>query len=798
MNTENRKEKYNQDEILNTEVIIRYLTFYKFFIISILFFLFAAFLFLRYADFKYESNARIEIIDDAMDSEMALPTAMTIFNRSMINLENEIGVLSSTKLHNIVSKKLNSNVEFFTLGNIKNTQNHLSDWFDNYDFKLLIDTDTITQAVKYELYFDNNLLKISEFDKSNDFIRSYDFKGYSTKNQTHDLPFDLDVRDDSYKIEGLKKSIVIKPFDFIVDSFLKNVKVSETSKDSDQLNLSLRHSNPKIANEYLNTLIFEFDNDGILDRRLVYKRTIDFVDSRFDLLNEQLETIELKKKEFKEINNLLNIELDAQLNINQKSIYNSEIFKTNAQLDLSNYLLRTLKENKNDYLPVNIGIENENINSLIAAHNLILREKDRFLITAGENNYTVSNFNKQISNSKQNIIQSLHLYVENLDIKLSNLASKETEFENSYKNMPENEKILRSINRELEIKESLFLLLLQKREEAAINFAVIKPSIKIIDSAKNTYYPVFPIPIMVYLGSVLLGIFIPLVVLFIKFTFDTKIHTRQHLSEYVPDIPILGEIPYIADIKAISNIFSERSILDEAFRMMAANIRFMLLDKNKLSGQSFVVTSSIKGEGKTIISFNLAKTLASQDENKKVILVGSDLRNPQIHSILGIDKKRKGLSDYLYKGKKSNLDDYIFNHQINNISFDILMSGSIPPNPSTLISSENFKNLISDLKLKYDKVIIDSAPCLLVSDTFSLSNLVDCTIYAVRSNMSTKKLAEFINECNKEEKLKNMSLVLNSVGSSQAYGYKYGYQYGYNYGYKYGYNYGYSFQEEDK
>ena len=131
---------------------------------------------------------------------------------------------------------------------------------------------------------------------------------------------------------------------------MKNVKVSETSKDSDQLNLSLRHSNPKIANEYLNTLIFEFDNDGILDRRLVYKRTIDFVDSRFDLLNEQLEAIELKKKEFKEINNLLNIELDAQLNINQKSIYNSEIFKANAQLDLSNYLLRTLKENKNDYL----------------------------------------------------------------------------------------------------------------------------------------------------------------------------------------------------------------------------------------------------------------------------------------------------------------------------------------------------------------------------------------------------------------------------------------------------------------
>ena len=126
------------------------------------------------------------------------------------------------------------------------------------------------------------------------------------------------------------------------------------------------------------------------------------------------------------------------------------------------------------------------------------------------------------------------------------------------------------------------------------------------------------------------------------------------------------------------------------------------------------------------------------------------------------------------------------------------MSGTIPPNPSSLISSSQFKDLINDLKSKYDHVIIDSAPCLLVSDTFSFSDLVDCTIYAVRSNLTTIKLAEFINECNNENKLKNMSLVLNCVGSSQGYGYKYGYQYGYNYGYKYSYNYGYTFKEEDK
>lgn len=786
----------NEQNIINVKYVMRYLSFYRYFIASVLMTLILAFFYLRYADFKYESTARIEIIDDAMDSEMALPTAMTIFNRSMINLQNEMGVLSSNKIHKEVVKKLKSNVEFYTIGNIKNTQNHSTEWFNDYDFNFKINTDTITKGLKYEFILSDEAMEIIEYNEFSDFVSSVKFKGFSSETYNHNLPFDISIRDPIEKLDGVKKSIIIKPFDFVVDRFVSLVKINETGKDSDQLELVLRLSNPKIANDYINTLIFEFDNDGILDRRLVYKRTIDFVDGRFDLLNGQLETIELRKKEFKEFNNLTDVEFDAQLNMNQKSIYDSDIFKSNEQLEISKYLIETLKNGDIEYLPFNIGLENDNINSLISNHNLILRDRDRFLITAGENNYTISSYNKQIDNSMQNIIQSLNLYIQNLNIKISSLVSKELEFENQYKNMPENEKILRSINRELEIKESLFLLLLQKREEAAINFAVIKPSIKIIDSAKNSYYPVFPVPILVYFGALLLGLLIPGLFLFIKFTFDTKIHTREHLSDLFPDLPIIGEIPYITNIKTESNNSKTRSVLDETFRMVLSNIKFLLLEKNNLSGNSFVVTSSVKGEGKTIISFNLAKSLVS-NENKKVLLIGADLRNPQIHSIIGIDKSRKGLSDYLYKKGNAEIEDYIFTHNINNTSFDILLSGTIPPNPSDLIESTFFKDLIKKLKNKYDHVVIDSAPCLLVSDTFSLNNLVDCTIYVIRSNYSSKNLSVFVNECFHERKLKNMSLVLNSVGVSDAYGYKYGYQYGYNYGYKYAYNYGYKYEEEN-
>lgn len=797
MNPKNDIPNYqNEERGFNVQMIMRYLTFYKLFILSVLCFFVLAFFYLRYADFKFESKARIEIIDDAMDSEMALPTAMTIFNRSMINLENEIGVLSSNKIHKAVAKKIKSNIEFYTIGKIKNTQNHSSEWLDNYDIKFKIDTDTITQNLRFDFVFSNNLMEISEYNQYDDLVKQYSFKDFKTEKYEHNLPFELIVNDKRKKLDGIKKSIIIKPFDLVVDKLSRNVKIDEAGSDSDQLEITLRLSNPKIANDYINTLIFEFDNDGILDRRLVYKRTIDFVDSRFDFLNQQLEAIELRKKEFKELNNLSKIELDAELNINQKTAYNSEIFKSNEQLELSKYLIEILKDGDIQYLPVNIGLENDNINSLITSHNLILKDKDRFLITAGENNYTISNYNRQIANSKENIIQSLNLHIQNLGIKISSLVSKEIEFENQYKNMPENEKILRSINRELEIKESLFLLLLQKREEAAINFAVIKPSIKIIDSARNSYYPVFPVPLYIYSAAFLLGLFVPILFLYLKFLFDTKFHTRDHLAEYIPGVPIIGEIPFIDNIKNESNNPKRRGIIDETFRMIISNIKFLLVEKSSFKGNSFVVTSSIKGEGKTIISFNLAKTLASS-ENKKVILIGSDLRNPQIHSIIGIDKSRKGLSDYLYRKGNPNIEDYIFSHNVNDTVFDILLSGTIPPNPSNLIESQQYKDLIINLKKKYDHVIIDSAPSLLVSDVFSLRELADYSIYVIRSNFSSKKLSVFINECNDGKKLKNMSLVLNGVGSSQAYGYKYGYQYGYNYGYKYGYNYGYEFEEDN-
>ena len=327
-------------------------------------------------------------------------------------------------------------------------------------------------------------------------------------------------------------------------------------------------------------------------------------------------------------------------------------------------------------------------------------------------------------------------------------------------------------------------MLLQKREEAAINFAVTKPSIKIIDNAITNPDIISPKKSIIFFLAVSLGFLLPTMVLYIIFLFDTKIHTRDQLVEKTDNIPIIGEIPFISDQKIRNSITKSesRNPLAESFRVMIANLGFVLFKEKQINDCNIIlVTSSVKGEGKTIISVNAASILASR--NNKVLLIGSDLRNPQIHKFLGIKKETKGLTDYIYNSKDGNWKKFL----ISEGKLDILLSGSIPPNPTELISSEKFKNLIFKAKQHYDYIIIDSAPCIVVSDTFEISSFADTTLYVVRSNFTDNSLCSFINECKSQNKVPNINLVLNGVGKSRSFRNSYKYNYSYNYGYGYGY-----------
>lgn len=769
----------NENEL--REEVIRYLNFWPYFVASVVIFLIMAFTYLRYAVYQYETNAIIEIIDEAQDSEMALPTSMTVFNRSMINLENETNILKSFSLHSEVVSQLNSNIRYFTQGNIKTRQDHPDEWFDDYEIKFKF-PDNAPEFGKYEIEFVNEKgMKISQYGNNDDFVFSFD--DLNTSNINHDLPFDLKINN----IRNFSKRILeIGDISSMANYYRARFETVPMGNESDQLLLKIKHQNIKIANEYLNSLLNAFDLDGIKDRQLEYKRTIEFVDNRAKILEKELEVIELKKQDFKKLNNLSDIKVDADNNITQLNAYNKELFDAESQKSLASFLLSSIKENRYDYLPLNIGFENFDLNVIISEFNKIITDRNKFISDAGPNNFFAKSLDSQLDEISKNISNSLKNYLNSLEIQIEILKGKENEFEKVYGNVPENEKILRSIEREQSVKESLFLLMLQKREEAAINFAVVKPTIKVIDYAIANTKPINPNKNFIYFSALFSGLLVPYIFLYARFIFDNKIHNQDQLKKCLYDeISILGQIPFIKDDKELTGAPETRSMLSESVRIIISNLKFKLASLNRKS-KSIIVTSSIKGEGKTLISFNIANLLSNSN---KVILIGADLRNPQIHKIINKPKEGQGVSDLIYKNDIDNFKDYAIKFG----NFDVVLSGTIPPNPTELLSSEIFKKLVNHLKSFYDYIIIDTAPCLLVSDTFEISKFIDSTIYVFRANYTDKKLTDFINDNSSQKKLTNLSVVMNGVGNSASYGYKYAYQYGYQYGYKYGYEYGYKY-----
>ena len=506
--------------------IYRYISHWPYIFISIILLLALSYIFIRYAEFKYDTAAKIQILDKSQDSEMALPTAMTIFNRSLVNLENEIGNLNSFSLNAKTASKLKSNIKYYSSGSIKTSENHRDEWFQDYEIKFKIDTDTITSLSSFEIDTSNNILEIYHYDSDGKNIDNYVFKNFSTHSQNHDLPFELKINNfNEDKIQELK-IIKFYPFDYIVHSNISLVSINKSGKESDQLDIRMRYPNVDIAEEYLSTLISEFDRDGIEDRQYEYKRTIDFVNSRSLLITAELEVIELKRQKFKQDNNLTDISTDATININQQFTYDSELFLAESQLDLINLLNESFNNSNFELLPSNIGIQNEDLNALIINYNLLITEKDKYMMVAGKNNSFIKTLNKQIDDYYKNISITINNYRESLELTIRNLNEKENEFYKFYKSIPKNEKILRSIERELEIKEALFLLLLQKKEESSINFAVVKPSIKIIDYPISSIYPVTPNSTLIILIAIIAGFLIPGLIIQLFYELNTKLQTK--------------------------------------------------------------------------------------------------------------------------------------------------------------------------------------------------------------------------------------------------------------------------------
>ncbi|MDY2587069.1 GumC family protein [Winogradskyella aquimaris] len=769
----NNSFTFNEEESIDLkQELRRYFRYWPWFVIALLVSLLGAYFYVRYAPRIYETYSKIKILDESEGLE--LPTSAFVFKRTNINLENEIEIITSYLIMDRVVRELNLNTSFYEEGTIQTSQIASLP----FAYEQIIKPDSIERTLSYKLELNTKGFQITNLKTENVF----DFNTYSTKQDDHNLPFNVALEDDT-QLDKLRDKAFIINFNPIKSTALglKNkIKVEAIGEASDLLKLSIKGESVGRSEKIINTLMDVFNKDGIYDRQLVSKRTLDFIDERFVFLAEELDSIEIDQEVFKEKNNIIDIATDAELGLEQRSESEAEQFKLENQLTLSRLLGEALKGNsESDLLPANIGIENGGINTLISEYNLAVINRDKLENSAGKNNPAVQSAQSQVDDLKANISRSLNTYTSQLEASLKQLETRTQKFAGRVSQIPQQERLFKAIQRQQKIKESLYLLLLQKREEAAINLAITEPSIKVVENALSGTKPISPKPNIVYAAALLGGLLIPFGILYLIFMLDTKLHGKEDITKVTSKIPVIGEIPNLKKSKDI--IFkdpNDRSPLAESFRILSANVDYILPIADGEKGKVIYCTSTIKGEGKTYISLNLSLALSSM--NKKVLLIGADLRNPQIHAHINEDKQKSGLSNYLhdveYDWKEALINGFGMhpNHRI-------LLSGNIPPNPAHLLTNGRFKKLLEEAKQEYDYVVVDTAPTILVTDTMLISQYADATVYIARANYTERNLLKFSKELSESGKLKNMAYVINSVGAGKSYGY--GYNYGYNYGY---------------
>lgn len=758
------------------EEIFKYLLYWKWIALSVILSSIICYFYLRYASKVYQTSAKIQILDHD-NAAFKLPVeGISIFGATKANLENEIEIIKSSRILGAVVDSLNLNTEIYSVGKIKSLELWKKAPFE------------VTWAIE----------KDSLYNKSTSFQIVITEKGYQIEgnskeykfgqtNFDSDIPFKLELKNKTVlkKNNGNSYSIILKQRERASQEIGSTIKIDNVGSQSNILKITLSGRNTNKINDIVNTLIDVFNRDGIQDRQLIFKKTIEFVDDRFKNLSNQLDSIESSKANYKIANELSYVEADAgQL---MKNNYDSQLKVENAttQIELSKLMTTSINKNKElELLPSNIGIESNEVNSLVGNYNDIILKRNKLISSGGgESNPIVKEITNQASQLKNNIKASIIGYQNSLVTKKNEFGRISSIERSKYSNAPANEKVMRSIERQQSLKETLYILLLQKREEAAVNLAITNPSIKVVDYAIYSSHPIEPNRNSIFIAALLIGLLLPILIIYLYYLSENKIQNKEEIEAQIPSVPVIAEIPFIeAENKTIRSI--DRSILSESFRILRTNLKF-IIPINTNHGSVLFVTSTIKSEGKTFVSFNLAITLATL--GKKVIIIGADLRNPQLHNYLKIERlsNSKGVTNFLYDTTIMIEDIKMACPNVgSNLDIDIILSGTIPPNPAELLSNGRFEFLLNELKKEYDYIIVDTAPTLLVTDTTLITHLADIILYIVRANFTEKKLLKYINSIRKLNANNNMSIILNNVGQNKGYGYRYSYNYGYGYGYE--------------
>ena len=581
----------------------------------------------------------------------------------------------------------------------------------------------------------------------------------------------------------------------VARDYCNSLSIAPTSKTTSVAVISLKNSSLQRGQDFINQLLEMYNRNTNNDKNEIAQKTAEFIDERIGIISKELGSTEANLETFKRDAGITDLTSEAQIALAGNAEYEKKSVENRTQISLVNDLRKYLRGNEYEVLPSNVGLQDAALIGAIERYNEMLVERKRLLRTSTENNPTIVNLDTSIRAMKANVQATLEGTLQGLMITKESLDREASRYSRRISNAPGQERAYVSIARQQEIKAGLYLMLLQKREENAIALAATANNAKIIDEAIADDIPVSPKRSMIYLIALMLGVGIPVGIIYLIELTKFKIEGRADV-EKLTSVPVVGDIP-LTDEKndkngSIAVFENKNNLMSETFRNIRTNLQFMLDNDQKV----ILVTSTVSGEGKSFVSSNLAISLSLL--GKKVVIVGLDIRKPGLNKVFNLSSKEKGITQYL-ANPEMDLMSLIQQSDVNKNLY-ILPGGTVPPNPTELLARDGLDKAIEILKKNFDYVILDTAPIGMVTDTLLIGRVADLSAYVCRTDYTHKAEYTLINELYHEKKLPNLCTIINGVDlKRRKYGYYYGYgKYGKHYGYGKRYGYGYGYGQEKK
>lgn len=558
---------------------------------------------------------------------------------------------------------------------------------------------------------------------------------------------------------------------------LNKCSSSDIDKESTLVRITCNDTNIQRADDILSGLLDAYKQSIIEDKNQIAQSTASFIDSRIQLIHEELNDVEGRMAEFKQNSGLMDIKANSEAFLNQSTSARQRTIQSEMQYSMVQYLVDYLTENSkgNSLIPTMGGINDNGIQSQITQYNQMMLNRNRLAENTSENSPAIKEMDNNLSQMHAAVLASLKGYTSSLKLQLDKAKIEENKIQGTINAVPQKEKQVIDITRQQAIKETLYTFLLNKREETALQLAITEANIRIVEHPFGSRVPVAPRKAVISFFALILGLVIPFTFFQMKERINMSVRGRKDIETYTT-IPILGEIPHrksgISDSDIVVSAQCD-DVIGEAFRLLRFSMTFINKD-----ARIIMFTSTMPGEGKTFISRNFAATLGMA--GKKVVLVDTDIRK-RTQSKLSSKGRSQGLTSYL-SGAVDDITSLVV-RQDDTCNLDMLPAGITPPNPAELLMSDRLEQCMEELKKHYDYIVVDNVPAQVVADAGIVNRIADLTIYVIRESKIDRRYLPELERLHLEGKFNHLCIVLNDCQNRNK---------------KYGYGYGYGYREEEK